>query len=114
MKKPEGYEDDLGSYEIVAYDAYCGEPVAWGFKILNRLGEERFNALRKFGALEVVRRDPPMYVWALIAKRLSKEEAIKKYGSITDEERGPRGGFKSDTYGTTQFCHKLHSKEDLS
>lgn len=43
----------------------------------------------------------------LIDKFLTRDEAIKKYGEITDEEYGTRGGWKSVTFGETKFNHKL-------
>jgi hypothetical protein len=96
---PEGYEKDLGEYGVMFCDASCGEPIAWGFVIRCQLGEERFNALGKYGSLECIE----MGRWCLVVKWLSPEEATKKYGKVTNVERGPRGGFRSITYGTTRF-----------
>lgn len=42
--------------------------------------------------------------WYLITKTLTRQEAIATYGPETDIERGPRGGFKTITFGTTKFC----------
>jgi hypothetical protein len=42
--------------------------------------------------------------WFLITRKLTREEAIQKYGPISDEEIGPRGGWKSVTFGSTRFC----------
>jgi hypothetical protein len=36
-------------------------------------------------------------------QRLDRNEARQKYGDVTHTELGPRGGFKSVTYGTTIF-----------
>ena len=99
--KPKGYENDLGDYGPQLYDSDCGEPISWGFKILHHLGEERFRALYKFGLLEC-----SYPTWFLIVKKLTREEAIKKYGEITNEEFGPRGGWKSVIFGKKQFCSK--------
>jgi hypothetical protein len=98
MKKPEGYENDLGSYGLVASDRICGEPIAWGFKLVRHLGDDRFNNLRKFGILECYHPN-----WYLIVKTLTREEAIEKYGPITNEEFGPRGGWRSVTFGNKKF-----------
>ena len=100
--KPEGYENSLGLYGPQIFDSFCGEPIGWGFKILERLGDDKFNKLRTFGSLECIYPS-----WFLITKHLTREDAIEKYGSITAEERGPRGGFRSDTYGTKRFANKL-------
>lgn len=101
-EKPTGFEGDLGSYGIAFYDGNCGEPIAWGFKIIRRLGDERFNELRKFGPLECIYPD-----WYLVTKTLSREEAIKKYGDIKEEVFGPKGGWKSVTFGEKKFVSKL-------
>ena len=105
--KPEGYEADLGEYGTQLYDSDCGEPVGWGFKILHYLGDERFNMLHKFGNLEC-----SYPSWFLITKKLTREEAIKKYGKITNEEFGSRGGWKSVTFGKKQFCSRDLAKNE--
>ena len=98
---PAGYENDLSDYQEVGFDAYCGKPLSWGFRLRGHLGEDRFNALRQHGELVCV--GFPNGRWSLIVKRLSKQEALDRYGAVTQEERGPRGGFRSITFGTTKF-----------
>lgn len=102
-EKPAGYEDVLSDYGPVLHDGCCGEPIAWGFNIRQHLGD-RFGALGKYGTLECVKRFPSQ--WALVVHTLTREEAIAKYGPITDEEFGPRGGFQSVTFGTKRFFAK--------
>lgn len=97
-EKPEGFGMELGAYDAVIFDGYCGEPVGWGFRLLRHIGEERFNELRKFGELECLYPD-----WYLVVKKLSREQAIELYGEITAEEFGPRGGWKSTTFGIKKF-----------
>lgn len=107
-RKPQGYESDLGEYKAQLFDSYCGEPVDWGFLILHQLGEERFEALRKFGSLQC-----SYLSWFLITKSLTRKEAIEKYGKVTNEEFGPRGGWKSVTFGEKKFITKgLENKEE--
>jgi hypothetical protein len=108
--KPSGYEAELADYKPCLFDAYCGEPVAWGFQILTRMGEYRFNALRKFGELEC---DHSGFAstWFLIVRKLTREDAVERYGEITSEEFGPRGGWKSVTFGTTTFLSKSVSSK---
>lgn len=98
ITKPEGYENDLSEYKACFFDSWSGEPVAWGFEILRHLGQERFDALNKYGKLDCI-----YPTWFLIVKKLSRKEAIEKYGPVTEEEFGPRGGWKSTTFGTTKF-----------
>ena len=101
-KKPEGYEDDLGPYGPVSFDAHCGEPVSWGFKITRRLGEPRFNWLRNNYAMDC--HGPGE--WVVVTSRLRPEKAVEKYGPVTDVEWGPRGGFRSVTFGDKKFVTK--------
>lgn len=104
MKKPAGYENDLSDFGIVIYDGWCGEPIAWGFKIIRHLGEERFQNLWKYGRLECVGGSGQ---WVVVTKTLTREEAVKKYGEITNEEFGPRGGWKSVTFGDKKFISDI-------
>lgn len=109
LKKPFGFENYLSEYGDVLFDGYCGEPVAWGFKIVTYLGEERFRELGKYGKLECI--DPFKSSWALVTKTLNREEAIELYGSITEEVFGPRGGWKSTTFGNKIFTSKFLKPE---
>lgn len=99
---PEGYEDALGSYGPVLFDGYCGEPVGWGFPIKRWLSEETFRGLGAYGRLECLRPGE----WVLVVRWLTEEEAVQKYGSVTKTEVGPRGGFRSITYGDKKFVHR--------
>lgn len=100
-QKPKGYEHDLTGFAPVIFDGYCGEPIGWGFQIITHLGEERFSALGKFGELECL-----YPTWYLVTKKITREEAMQKYGAITEEIFGPRGGWKSVTFGTKKFISK--------
>lgn len=102
MKPPEGCEAVLSEYSPVVFDGICGKPVGWGFRLLSRLGEDRFNALAAFGKLECLGGWPSK--WVLVVKELTPEQAKIEYGSITHVELGPRGGFRSVTFGETRFC----------
>lgn len=97
-EKPKGFESELAEFAPVIFDGFSGEPIGWGFRIITHLGEQRFNELRKFGELECI-----YPTWYLVTKKLSREEAIGKYGEITEEVFGPRGGWKSVTFGTKRF-----------
>lgn len=105
QQKPPGFENYLSGFGPVLFDGYCSEPVAWGFKIIKYLGEELFRELGKHGSLECI--DGFNSSWALISKTLSREEAVLLYGEITDEVFGPRGGWKSTTFGEKKFISKF-------
>jgi hypothetical protein len=82
-------------------DSLSGEPVGWGWPVIGRMGEELWNEAQGYGQM--------VYdhgAWYLIHRVLTREEAIKKYGPITNEEYGPRGGWRSVTFGSTMFKHK--------
>jgi hypothetical protein len=97
---PAGYADDLNGYGPCIFDN--GEPIGWGFRVARHLSDERFEALRKHGALECI----SMGQWALVVKWLTIDEAIEKYGKVTNEDRGPLGGFRSVTFGTKTFYNR--------
>ncbi len=103
--RPNDYEDCLSYYQECAFDNWCGEPIAWGFRITRRIGEDRFSNLHKFGKIEFIG-SPYDGGWCLIVKELTHKEAIEKYGDVTDLEVGPRGGFKSITFGDKKFVTK--------
>lgn len=109
MKKPKGYEDSLGEYRVCLVDGYCGEPIAWGYKIIRHLGQERFSALRRTYHLECAYPN-----WYVITKALGHKQAKKKYGKITAQERGPRGGWKSVTFGEKTFIDRYVAPERQS
>lgn len=100
---PAGYEEDLSGYGPVLTDGMSSQPIGWGFVVRRHLGDERFGALRSYGEMECVDHRGGPGAWALIVKRLTFEEAVAKYGAVTKIDRGPRGGFRSITFGATCF-----------
>ena len=99
LAPPSGFEDSLSRYGPVLRDGQCGEVIAWGFRITQRIGDARWAELGRHGDLECV-----YPKWVLVVKWLSRQEAEAKYGPVTDEVFGPRGGWKAITFGETQFC----------
>jgi hypothetical protein len=93
----------FGAFGSQLYDSYCGEPVAWGYSVLSRLGDDKWSQASEYGTLEY---SPGTDGWFLITKVLTSDEARAQYGEITNLELGPRGGFKSVTYGSTKFGSK--------
>lgn len=108
--KPKGYEDVLSDYKACAFDGYCGEPVMWGFEIIRQLDESRFSELRKYGDVECLIHSLQSR-WFLITKKLTRSEAKKKYGPKGEDVFGPRGGWKSVTFGDKRFTTKLFKLE---
>jgi hypothetical protein len=98
---PSAFTKYLAGFRACLFDGECGEPIAWGFPITDRMSEDEFRELGAFGYLECVYPS-----WFLITRRLTREEAIVQYGQVTDEEFGPRGGWKSVTFGTKTFCSR--------
>lgn len=101
MEKPKGFEEYLGDYGEQIFDSWSGMPIGWGYKIVRHLGEEKWIELGKFGSFECI-----YPTWFLITKKLTRDEATEKYGAITGEEFGPRGGWKSVTFGEKKFISK--------
>jgi hypothetical protein len=100
--KPQGYEEYLSNFKPCLFDSACGEPVAWGFEIVGRLDSDGFERLKQFGDLECYEQK-----WFLIIKHLTRTEAIERYGKVSAEEFGPRGGWRSVTFGEKKFMSKF-------
>lgn len=103
-KLPKDLAEYFGPYDACFYDAICGEPVAWGYPVLRHLGDELWAKAQALGTMECEHGFAPK--WFLVAKHLMPAEARKKYGEVTNIEVGPRGGFRSVTYGTKRFFTK--------
>src|SRR3990170_6375432 len=88
MIKTAGFEEYLSEYKACIFDGACNEPIMWGFAIIKYLGAKNFSELKKKEILECAGTG----LWFVIRKYLTKQEAIDKYGEITNEEYGPRGG----------------------
>lgn len=65
--------------DVLLYDGYCGKPLVW----INQHPEKGFSA-----------------------EMLTREKAIELYGPVTNEEFGPKGGWKSVTFGETKFISR--------
>jgi hypothetical protein len=93
----------FGGYGPQFHDGYCGEPIAWGYKVIARMDEERWSKGSEYGRLECGHETGD---WFLITKVLTPDEARAQYGEVTNLELGPRGGFRSVTYGSKKFGSK--------
>ena len=103
--KPKGYEGSLSDFKPCIFDGNCGEPVMWGFAITKHLGEPEFSNLKKYG--ELVCSKGYQSSWFLITKKLTRENAKKKYGPKVADEYGPRGGWKAVTFGEKRFISEV-------
>lgn len=77
-------------------DSWSGKPVA-KYRIVRDMPSELFGQNRD----KMVCLTPG--VWGYVDSIVTREECIELYGPITEEEYGPRGGWKSVTFGTTKF-----------
>lgn len=75
--------------DAVLFDGWCGEPIAWA-----RVGEP------------VIGREWTEHGQVAVTERLTPAEAVRKYGAIAELVVGPRGGFKSVTYGEQKFVSR--------
>ena len=108
MKLAEERPEIFGLFSIGERDPNCGEPVSWGFyihfeKVLDK--EERAFIERIVYRVNFVNGKPFMQV-----KTLTKTEAIKMYGPITEELTGPDGKFVSITFGDKKFVSWVFDK----
>jgi hypothetical protein len=93
----------FGAYGPQFYDGYCGEPVAWGHPVLKRMDDARWQEASEYGDLQCAHLSGR---WFLITKWLTVQEAQEKYGEVKNLELGPRGGFRTATYGDKRFASK--------
>lgn len=101
MSIPEHLQAYFGPYGPQCFDGNCGEPIGWGYQVISRLGDEKWSEASALGEMWCSYPN-----WYLLTKRLTHKEAIEKYGKVTDIERGPRGGFRSITFGKKRFITK--------
>lgn len=104
-KLPEELVPYLGEYKACLYDSASSQPVMWGYPVHRHMGEELWAQAQKYGTMECTHDYPQK--WFLITKYLTVAEARKQYGEVTDLEVGPRGGFRSVTYGEKKFRSKF-------
>ena len=103
------FEEYLSQNESSFRDGKCGEPVMWGYKITRKMPEDLFEKLRYDTPgvfLKCEQGRYPYYsntTWYAITRTLTRSKAIKKYGAVTNEEFGPRGGWRSVTFGDKTF-----------
>ena len=100
---PSDLRQAFGDYGPQMRDGWSGEPIGWGHKLQNYLGEQQWKKAVEFGDLEYLG-SPGSY--CLVTKWLSPDEARKKYGEVTELKLGPRGGFKSVQYGKIGFLSR--------
>jgi hypothetical protein len=102
-------ERTLGSEGVIAFDPSCEEPVAWGRILNEHLGEDAFKNLKAANRLHYRREDGK---WAVVTRSLTRDEAAVKYGPHRGDERGPRGGWRSVTFGTKKFTSPFLKPEE--
>lgn len=103
---PAKFQGYIGSYGPQLFDGWCGEPTMWGCKITGHMGEDLFGELRSWAILNDCSLECSYPAWFLVTKKLTRQEAIEKYGDVTNEEFGPRGGWKNVTFGKRTFCSR--------
>lgn len=113
---PDNLIQFLGPYGAMVNDPINGEPVGWGHKILQHVGEELWAELGKYGNLVYISHDRSQApYWVILTKQVTREECLAKHGDITEEGFGPRGGWKYVAFGGVKYGFKgLKSvKEEL-
>lgn len=105
---PEDIMECLGGYGDCVYDGWCGEVIGQGYPVRRHLGETLWAKASQYGDLECL----GMGNWFLVREKLTLEEAITKYGNVTEMEVGPRGGYKSITIGDKKFITRQMRPEN--
>lgn len=100
-------ENCLDKDVVEILDNYCDEVIAWGHRLFSKLTSEAFLEFKKNNDIEYFQG-----TWHKVIKRLTQEEAIKKYGEITQEEIGKQGGWKSIIFGSTKFANKAMASKN--
>jgi hypothetical protein len=103
--RPREFDDVLSDYGPCSYDASCGEPVRWGFRIKTRLGQDRLAQLSQYGEIKFIGG-----AWFVVTKTLTRAAARKAYGECKGDEYGPKGGWKSVTFGDKRFATELFKR----
>lgn len=98
-EKPIEIAKYCGEYGPIAYDAHCGEPIAYGFLLKNRLPDNLFRQLKR--EKKIIYLDTTTYGY--VCHWITYDELVKKYGPITERVEGPRGGKKMIKFGTRTF-----------
>ena len=101
------------TYDAVLFDKGCNQVIGWGFRILRKLEPAENDLVKLYGSVQYAPWERDDTQFALVIYSLSEEEAILKYGLRGEVVRGPRGGFRQVTYGTTCFNHPLMRPRDF-
>jgi hypothetical protein len=88
-------------------DESCNEVLFSGRKIIKLMPQHIMDDFRKNN--KIIHHGDGNY--QVVDNLITREKAIEKYGEISSEEIGPRGGWKSVTFGTTKFTSKLLRNE---
>lgn len=95
IELPDSIKHLFGSYGgVMGYNT-----IAWGYRPNTRLSDEQWSEASKHGDWQCI----DMGQWVLVTRYLTPEESVMNYGKVTKVLVGPRGGWKSATYGKTEF-----------
>lgn len=103
MRAPLGIKKYLGPLQTCIFDTLSGKCVAWGRKIKDGVSQETMEEIKKIGEVAYILNDDMRHDWYLITKNLAIKEAIAIYGDIKRIQIGPRGGYRTITFGKTTF-----------
>jgi hypothetical protein len=107
---PSGYTSrQVSGFEAVVYDGEV--PIGWGFRCKGQAMEtsrwESFPGERVcVGIKDAPGGERVIGEWVYVERWLKPSEAVEVYGAVSALDIGPRGGFKSVTYGVTMFCNR--------
>ena len=101
LTEPDHY---FNSEVVDVLDVNCGKRIAWGRKIKSGvcIPDPIMNGFKENLDLEYFDGEG----WVLVNGRVSVDELVELYGDITDVQYGSKGGWKSITFGETEFTYR--------
>ena len=102
-KLPKWLKPYLGPFGVAIFDEHCGLPISMGFPVIEHMGETLFEKAKTIGGM---RYDRENRKWYFVTSELTYDDAVSKYGHVTNLELGPQKGFRSVTFGTTKFTFR--------
>jgi hypothetical protein len=106
---PEKFHQFLSNRPTYICDRTAKKVIAVGFEIVAKMGDDLFQELGQLGQTyyDVPSERTVAPKWYFLTYTASREALANEFGPITQEAFGPRGGWKSVSFGGIEFTSKL-------
>ena len=94
----ENLQNYLSNRSFDLIDPYSGKPIG-SYRVVSNMPSDMFNENRH----KMFYLGNTTGGWGYLEEVYTRAKMVELYGPVTDEEYGPRGGWKSVTFGTTRF-----------